>query len=171
MCRALARSFVPVLGLALIAVEAAAQAPSPQPPSPRVLKPLGFSARAVVLPARSIGSTVVRAASALAVTIEVQVEDYLPQGLEPTLLIDGAPAPGPSGVVGVRDRVTTLGFVVDRAVLLRDGATLSLQMGEDLRTRVQIPGALRLEGIRPLDQAETQRWGVPTLAEWLRTPR
>ncbi len=88
--------FLWILGTGIAPSEAAAQHPYLQP-----LKPAGFSARAVVLPPRTIGTTVVRAKHALAVEIRVQVENHLPHGLEPALLIGGVPAEAASG--GARD--------------------------------------------------------------------
>ena len=150
----------------LAALPAVAQSPYSQP-----LKPTGVTLQAVALPARSIGQTVMRAKSTLAVAVQVAVEDYLPRGLEPTLLIDGVPAKtAGSGVVGMEGRVTTLSFVLDSPALLKDGAELAIQMGDDARTRAAVPGRLRRQGIQPLDQSETQRRGLPTLDEWLSRP-
>ena len=152
--------------LALAGVSAAAENPYRQP-----LKAKGFSARAVVLPARSVGRTVMRAESALAVEIRIQVEDYFPRALEPTLFIDGKPVRAASGIAGVQGRITTLSFVIEEPGPLKDNATLALQMGDDKRTRSPVPGRLRRHQIHPLEQAETERAKLPTLQQWLRQPK
>ena len=119
------------------------------------------------LPVRAFGSTTLRARSALAVEIRVTVEDYLPRGLEPTLLIDRLPVRAPSGITAVQGRMTTLSFLVENPELLRDGAMLALQMGDDPKTRVQVPGILRRDAIQAPDVNEARRLGLPSLAEWL----
>lgn len=154
-----------LLALALVASEGQAQNPYVQP-----LKPKGFTVQAVGLPSRSVGSTTLRARAALAVVVRVEVEDYVPRGLEPTLLIDGRPAPAPSGVTGVQGSVTTLSFLVETPDALRDGASLALQWGDDAKTRVQVPGALRRDAIQPAASDETQRLGLPSLTDWLSRP-
>lgn len=151
-----------IVGLILIGSDGAAQSPYLQP-----LKPTGFSLQAVGLPPRAIGSTALRAKGALAVAVRVTVEDYVPRGLEPTLLIDGAPVPAASGVTAVQGRVTTLTFLVEAPELLKDGATLALQMGDDPKTRAPVPGVLRREAIQAPDPEEVRRLGLPSLAEWL----
>jgi hypothetical protein len=158
--------FLWVLGTGLVPLEAAAQRPYLQP-----LKTTGFTARAVVLPPRTIGKTVIRTKHALAVEIRVQIENYLPRGLEPTLFIEEVPVVAASGVIGVEGHVTTLGFLVEKPEILKEGATLALQMGDDVQTRSRVPGVLRREMIRPLDPDETRRWGLPTLDEWLSRPK
>ena len=154
-----------LLGLTLLVSAGHAQNPYLEP-----LKPTGFSAQAVALPPRAIGSTTLRARAALAVVIRVAVEDYIPRGLEPMLSIDGVAMPGPSGVIGVQGRVTTLSFLVESADALKDGASLALQWGDDPKTRAQIPGTLRRDAIQPADPSETGRLGLPSLAEWLSRP-
>jgi hypothetical protein len=131
------------------------------------LKPTGFSAQAVALPPRSIGSTTLRARAALGVMVRVTVEDFIPRGLEPTLVIDGIAMSTPSGVTGVQGRITTLSFLVESPEALRDGASLAVQWGDDPRTRAQVPGSLRREAIQPADPGDTQRLGLPSLGEWL----
>lgn len=151
-----------LLGLALVALDGHAQNPYLQP-----LKPTSFSLQAVGLPPRALGSTTLRARAALAVAVRVAVEDYVPRGLEPTLLIDGAPVPAASGVTGVEGRVTFLSFLVEAPELLRDGANLALQLGDEPKTRVQVPGVLRRDAIQAPDQNEVRRLGLPSLTEWL----
>jgi len=151
-----------LLGLVLVASDGHAQNPYLQP-----LKPTGFSLQALGLPPRAIGSTTLRARAALAVAVQVTVEDYLPRGLEPTLLIDGVPVTAASGITGVQGRVTTLSFVVETPSPLRDGATLALQLGDDPTTRAQVPGVLRRDAIKAPDSDEVRRLGLPSLAEWL----
>lgn len=138
-----------------------------QAPALPLLRPTGFTAEAVGLPPRAIGSTTLRARGALAVAIRVTVEDYVPRGFEPTLLIDGVPVPAASGITGVQGRVTTLSFLLENPDLLKDGASLALQLGDDPQTRAPIPGVLRRESIRAPDPDESRRLGLPSLADWL----
>jgi hypothetical protein len=154
-----------LLGLVLIVSTGHAESPYLDP-----LRPTGFSLHAVGLPPRAIGSTILRAQGTLAVAVQVTVEDYVPRGLEPTLLMDGVPILVASGVTGVHGRVTTLSFLVERPGLLKDGAILGLQLGEDPKTRTQIPGVLRRDTIQAPDPDEARRLGLPSLAEWLNRP-
>ncbi len=131
------------------------------------LKPLGFRARAMVLPPRKIGDTVIRPQQALAVEIRVQVRDYLPRDMESMLVINGVPAGWASGVVDTRGDTTTLGFVVEKPGVLKESASLALQMGDVVTTRVRVPGVLRLGAIELLPEDERRRSGLPTLSEWL----
>lgn len=151
-----------VVGLVFPGSNGIAQSPYEQP-----IKPTGFSLQALALPPRAIGSTTLRAKGALAVAVRVTVEDYIPRGLEPTLLIDGTPVPAASGMTAAQDRVTTLTFLVEAPHLLKEGATLALQMGDDPKTRTEVPGVLRRGAIQPPDPAEVRRLGLPSLAEWL----
>lgn len=146
---------------------------SAQQPYQRPLVAEGFSARAIVLPPRRIGETVIREKATLAVEIRVRLRDYLPRDLEPTLLINGQPVPAAIGAVETEGAITTIGFVVEQPDALREGATLAVQMGDATHTRGRVPGVLRRAEIRPLDAGEAQRLGVPPLTEWLRagTPR
>jgi hypothetical protein len=136
------------------------------PPAPTV-RPTGFTVQAVGLPPRTIGSTTLRARGALAVAVRVTVEDYLPRGMEPTLLIDGVPVPAASGITGVQGRVTTLSFFVENPDYLKDGASLALQLGDDPKATATIPGVLRRDSIPSPDPDESRRLGLPSLAEWL----
>ena len=133
------------------------------------MRPKGFTSRAVVLPPRSIGKTVIRPQPALAVDIRIEVEDYVPRGMEPTLLINGKPVPAASGLVKVGGKVSTLSFVIDQPAALEEGAALELQMGERVESRTRVPGVLRRKEIRPLDLKEAQRQQVPALTDWLRS--
>jgi len=152
-----------ILPLILFSAASAGQNPYTQP-----LKPKGFSANAIALPPRTVGKTVIRARHSLAVEIRVEVEDYLPRNMEPTLMIDGVPVVGPSGVAGVEGKITTLFFVVEKPELLKDTAPLTIQMGDDERTRAAVPGTLQREKIKPLDPNEAKRLDLPALTEWLR---
>lgn len=151
-----------LMALVLLAPVGHAQAPASPP-----LRPTGFTVQAVGLPARAIGSTTLRARSALAVAVRVTVEDYVPRGIEPTLLIDGVPVAAASGITGVQGRVTTMSFFVENPDLLKDGAPLALQLGDDAKTRAPIPGVFRRESIASPDPDESRRLGLPSLAEWL----
>lgn len=155
------------LVVALLGATPALGADTAPGPYRQPLKPRGMTLQAVTLPPRTIGTHVVRAHPALAVAINVAVADYLPRGLEPTLLIDGMPVRTSSGVSGVQGPVTTLTFLVEDPALLKDGARVALQMDRDPKTRVDVPGVLRRNAIRPPDPAELQRLGLPTLSEWL----
>jgi len=140
-------------------------------PYQKPLEPKGFTAQATVLPARSIGTMVLRAKPALAIEVLVQVEDYLPRALEPVLVINEQSVVVPTRIVNVDGRTTTLGFLLERPELIRESATLGLQMGDDVTTRAQIPGKLSRDQIRPIRDEELKRHGLPTLREWLgRTP-
>jgi hypothetical protein len=156
---------VNLLGLVLFASAGQAQNPYLQP-----LKPTGFSLQAIGLPPRALGPTTLRAQGTLAVAVRVTAEDYIPRGLEPTLLIDGVAIQTASGITGVQGRVTTLSFLVEAPGPLRDGATLALQLGDDPKTRVQVPGVLRREGIQAPDPDDVRRLGLPSLGEWLARP-
>lgn len=151
-----------LMALVLLAPVGHAQGPAAPP-----LRPTGFTVQAVGLPARAIGSTTLRARSALAAAVRVTVEDYIPRGIEPTLLIDGVPVAAASGITGVQGRVTTLTFLVENPDLLKDGAPLALQPGDDAKTRAPISGVFRRESIRSADPDESRRLGLPSLAEWL----
>jgi hypothetical protein len=158
----MSRGIVALTLAALLVLPLAGRAQGPPP-----LRPTGFTVQAVALPARAIGATPVRARATLAASIQVTVEDYAPRGMEPTLLIDGVAVPAASGISGVQGRVTTLTFLVDDPDLLKDGATLALQMGDDPKTRAPIPGVLRRAAIRSPDPDEARRLGLPSLADWL----
>jgi len=134
------------------------------------MRPKGITSRAIVLPPRSIGKTVIRPQAALAVDIRIEVEDYVPMGMEPTLLIDGKPVPAASGVVGVKGNISTLSFIIEQPSTLKDGATLDLQMGERVKSRVRVPGVFRTEEIRPLAPKDAQQWKGPALKDWLMSP-
>ena len=131
-------------------------------------KATGFTAEAIVLPPRTVGKTVVRSSSQLAVDIRVRVQNYRPGGFEPLLVIDGKPQTLNSGVRGVEGKQTILAFVVESPTLLHDGANLALQLKEDAKSRTPIPGRLSLKAIRPLDAKTTDQEKVPALEQWLR---
>ncbi|HXF38683.1 MAG TPA: hypothetical protein VN687_03125 [Blastocatellia bacterium] len=152
-----------ILPLMFLSAASASQNPYTQP-----LKPKGFSANAIALPPRTIGKTVIRAKHSLAVEIRVEVEDYLPRNMEPTLMIDGVAIVGPSGVAGVEGNITTLFFVVEKPELVKDKAVLTIQMGDDERTRAAVPGTLQRDKIKPLSLNETKRLELPALTEWFR---
>ncbi len=154
-----------VIAFPLAAVEAAGQVQE------GAVTPQRFSAQAVVVPARSIGDSVLRAQPTLAVQFQIEVQDYLPRGMEPTLVIDTIPVRGGSGIVSVQGRVTTLGFLVEDPALLRDGAVIQLQLGDDPRTRAQVPGALRLQQIQPPGEDAVRGLSLPTLEQWLAPAR
>lgn len=136
------------------------------------LAPKGVATQARVLPARSIGTTVLRARPELAIEVLVQVEDYLPRALEPVLVIDGRPLAVPTRVVGVEGRTTTLGFLLEQPGLFREGAALDVQMGDDEKTRARVPGTLSRQQIRPAPPEELKRHDLPSVQEWLdRKPR
>jgi hypothetical protein len=156
-----------VIALTLIALVGLPPGVGAQAPAAPLLRPTGFTAQAIGLPPRAIGSTTLRARGALAVAVQVTVEDYIPRGLEPTLLIDGVPVPAASGITSVQGRVTTLSFVVENPDLLKDGAALALQLGDDAKTRAAVPGTLRRDSIRNPDPDESRRLGLPSLADWL----
>ena len=158
------RCLKPVLVL-MILLSGLTSASTGEPSTPR---PRGFSAQAIALPAHSIGKTVIRARPALAVDIRVDVEDYTPRGMEPTLIIGGTPVPAASGLVAVEGRVSKLSFVVQKPEFLKDGAKLELQTGEDPRSRVAVPGELKLDSIRPLDPEQSKRFALPSVSEWLK---
>ncbi len=154
-----------VLAVPLAAVEASGQVQE------GAVTPQRFSAQAVVVPARSIGDSVLRAQPRLAVQFQIEVQDYLPRGMEPTLVIDTIPVRGGSGIVSVQGRVTTLGFLVEDPALLRDGAVIQLQFGEDPGTRARVPGALRLQQIQPPSADAVRGLSLPTLEQWLAPAR
>ena len=139
--------------------------PYQQPPKAR-----DFSAEAVVIPSQAIGKTVIRAQPSLGVEIKVRVEDYLPRGMEPTLLIGGVPVEGRSWVSGTEGNVTTLSFLVEEPELLKEGAEVTLQTGDEA-TRVRVPGRLQLGQIKPLQPEEEKRQGLPPLQGWLKQGR
>jgi len=138
------------------------------PPRPPI-EPKGFVTAAVALPARSIGATVVRAKPALAVEFRVDVANYVPRDMEPTLVLDGTPTSGPSGVLGVHEGITTLGFIVERPDRLRDGAAVALQYGPDERNRVSVPGVFQRADVRPLAPDEAKNLKLPSLDAWFET--
>ncbi len=67
--------------------------------------------------------------------------------------------------------MTTLGFLIEKPGVLKEGAVLALQMGDDAQTRARVPGVLRLDKIQPLGPDEARRWGLPALDEWLGRPK
>jgi hypothetical protein len=134
------------------------------------LEPLnvkGFEAHAVAFQAKQ-ATPQEAVATRLGVEIQVQVVNYLPRALEPMLIIDGVPVPTRSRVVNVEGDVTTLGFLVDSPTSLKDGASLAIQMGDEVRTRSRVPETLELDAIKPLEGVEAQRLGLPDLKTWLR---
>ena len=150
------------VGLLWAPIFVGAQSPYLEP-----LKVKGFEAHAVAFQVRP-ATPQEPAATRLGVETQVQVVNYLPRALEPTLIIDGAPLPARSRVVSVEGDVTTLGFLVDSPAPLKDGAILAIQMGDEVRTRSRVPGVFKLDAIRPLEAAEAQRLGLPDLKTWLR---
>jgi hypothetical protein len=134
------------------------------------MRPKSFTSRAIVLPPKSIGKVTIRPQAALAVDIRIEVEDYVPMGMEPTLLIDGKPAIATSGLVEVKGNISTLSFIIEQPATLKDGATLGLQMGERVKSRVQVPGVFRTEKIRPLAPRDAKQWKGPVLQDWLMSP-
>lgn len=132
-------------------------------------KAAGFTAAAIVLPARTVGNRVIRDGNKLAVEIRVRVQSYRPGDFEPLLVIDGKPQTLSSGVRGVEGQQTILGFVVESPELLRDGASLALQMTADGKTRTPVPGRLSLKAIKPLDASATEQAKVPALDQWLKS--
>jgi hypothetical protein len=164
------RRSTPLLVLAAL-LAGAAGAQEAANPYQTPLKPSGFEARAVAVPPLALpGELAPEAAAHLGVEIRVQVTDYLPRALEPTLVIDGEPIEARTRIVAVEGDVTTLGFLVDTPEHLKDGASLAVQMGEDETTRASLPTVLRLEEIRPLDPAEAKKHGLPDLKSWLSPP-
>lgn len=132
------------------------------------LQASGVEARAVVVPPLpSAGPEALTAAPRLGVEIRIRVTDYLPRGLEPTLVIDGEPVETRTRIVAVEGDVTTLGFLVEDPGRLQDGAPLAVQMGDEGITRATLPTPLRLQEIRPLDAAESRALGLPDLKSWL----
>jgi len=131
-------------------------------------KATGFTAEAIVLPARTVGKTVVRQSNQLAVEIRVRVQNFRAGGFEPLLVIDGKPQKLDSGVRGVVGKETTLGFVVESPTLLHDGASLAMQMKADPKSRMPIPGRLSLKAIKPLDAKAGAQEKLPSLEQWLR---
>src|SRR3954469_22471908 len=99
-------------------------------PYSRPMKPMGLSAQGVALPARSIGPNVLRARPSVAIEVLVHVEDFLPRALEPRLIVDGQLVQAPSRVVDVDGNVTTIGFLLEKPALVRDGAKVEIQMGD-----------------------------------------
>jgi hypothetical protein len=132
-------------------------------------KMTGFTAEAIVLPPRTVGKTVVRASAKLAVEIRVRVQNYRAGGFEPLLVIDGKSQTLDSGVRGVEGKQTILGFVVESPNVLRDGATVALQMAADAKSPTPVPGRLSLKAIKPLPTKESEQARVPALDEWLRS--
>ena len=163
MARTISSVMVVAMMLAGIAVSTA-RAADPAP------KATGFTAQAVVLPPRTVGKTVLRDAPKLAVEIRVRVQNYRPGGFEPLLVIDGKPQTLASGVADVQGRETILAFVVESPSLLRDGASLALQMKADGKSRTPIPGRLTRKAIKPLDAKAAEQAKLPALDEWLRGP-
>jgi hypothetical protein len=163
------RRSTPLLVLAAL-LAGAAGAQEAANPYQAPLKPAGFEARAVAVPPVAPPGQPAPAAAHLGVEIRVQVADYLPRALEPTLVIDGEPIEARTRIVAVEGAVTTLGFLVETPERLKDGASLAVQMGEDETTRAPLPAVLRLEEIRPLDPAEAKEHGLPDLESWLSPP-
>lgn len=151
-----------LFGLGLVTVETSAKNPYLEP-----LKPQSFKANALVVPSRQLGAEVLRKGGALGVEVQVNVEDFLPRALEPTLVIDGVPVEGPYRIVSVQDPVTTLGFLVEKPELLKEGASLSIRMGDDKRTEAKVPGALYRKNIQPLEEEKAKQMNMPSLEEWL----
>lgn len=149
-------------GLGLAVSSALADNPYLEP-----LKPKTFTAGAVVLPAREIGTMTFREKRTLAVEIQVQLEDFLPRNMEPTLLINGVPVEGGTRVVRVEDRVTTIGFMVEQPQLLTEGAVLSVRMEDVPGTQAKVPGELRQANIKGLSTDLMKERDLPSLAEWL----
>jgi hypothetical protein len=135
----------------------------------RPMKPRGFEARAVVLRPRKIGTTDIRDSNALAVEVQVEVQDYLPRALEPVLVIDGKPVKSRSRIVKVEGDTTTIGFVLEKPDQMKDDAKLSVQMGDEEQTRARVPGELRFDKIKPLDKDDSQQLlNLPSLSDWLK---
>jgi hypothetical protein len=158
-----------MLASLLLAVGASKEAPMDGGlhPYQQPAKARDFSAEAVVIPPQAIGKTMIRAKQSLGVEIKVRVEDYLPRGLEPTLLLGGVPVEGRSWVSATEGNVTTLSFLVEKPELLKEGAEVALQTGDEA-TRVRVPGKLQLRQIKSLQPEEEKRRGLPPLQEWLK---
>ena len=159
---------VPVFLLMLVATAWSGSAQEPADnPYRTPLEPVGFEAHAVVAPPVAPPGEEILKTTRLAVEIRVELADYLPRGLEPVLVIGGEPVETPTRIVSVEDGVTTLGFLVDEAALLREGASLAVQMGDEESTRAALPATLRLRDIAPLDAEAARELGLPDLRTWL----
>lgn len=154
-----------LLGFGLFTSDASAKNPYLEP-----LKPQSYKANAIIAPSRQLGAEVLRKGGTLGVEIQVEVQDFLPRALEPTLVIDGVPVRGPHRIVKVQDRITTLGFLVEKPELLKDGASLAVRMGDDKQTQAKVPGALSQENIQPLAEEKAKQMNMPSLKEWLKRP-
>lgn len=61
-----------------------------------------------------------------------------------------------------------MAFLVDEAAVLREGASLAVQMGDQESTRAAVPAPLRLGEIKQLENAAAARsLALPDLQTWL----
>lgn len=160
------RILVPLLALIAMGGSVSAEEPT-ENPYQAALRPTSFEAKAVVAPAVAPPGEVVRKPARLGVEIRVEFSDYLPRGLEPVLVIGGESIKTATRIVSVEDGVTTVGFLVDEAGLLREGASLAVQMGDEESTRAALPASLRLQEIQPLDSESARSLALPDLRTWL----
>lgn len=153
--------------LTALAFFAAALVMAEKNPYRASLKARRFDTQVVVLPPKTLGKTIIRKKAGVTVEIAVSIEDYLPRALEPILLINGNPAGRLGRIISVKGNITKLGFVVEKLKLLEEGAVISVQMGDDLRTWSKVPGNFSLKQVRPLQKSEVKRWKVPALPKAL----
>jgi hypothetical protein len=148
--------FIEILMAAILVVSSAHANPYRQP-----LQTRGYTVNTVAVPPISIGAETVRASPMLAAEVLVEVQNFMPRALEPTLLVNGEPAGRSAGIAEVReDGTTVLRFIVENASVLQDNASLAVQMGDDESTRGQLMTPLDRSAIKPLSEADAQRSGL-----------
>ena len=130
-------------------------------PYRQALQTKGYTINTVALSPTSIGTRSLRTSPTLAAEVLVEVQNFFPRALEPTLLINGKPAGYSAGVAEVReDGATVLRFIVEDASVLEENAPLAVQMGDDESTRGQLMTPLDRSAITPLPEADAQRLGL-----------
>lgn len=130
-------------------------------PYRRSLEAVNYEAKTMVLGKKRIGTVELRKEVSLAVEVHVQVKNFLPRAMEPWLMINGEKIGYSIGVVTVDNDTTTLGFIVPEHKQLKDGGELSIQMGDEQKTRAILSQTLRRNAIKPLDEASVKKYNLP----------
>lgn len=96
----------------------------------------------------------------LGAEVTMDIREYLPRGLSPVLLIDDEPAAHRYRIIDSNDRITSVGFLLDSPDMLKEGARITVQYGEDSETRSSPIATVSLEKARILGVDSAQKAGV-----------
>ena len=149
MCKAwLAATIIAVV---LAVLPAAAHEPNPYRQS---LKAKSFSTQVYAPDVTDTElATAMRVPRKTVIEVQVVIENFLPRALAPVLIIDGQQASRRSRIVETKNSLTTIGFLVEQPSLLREGASLAVQMGDQNETRSTRTEPFSFERVKRMDEA------------------